>query len=92
MSRLLYRPVGALFGALGGVAAGVVFERIWKVVAHGQDPPSATEAGRPWGEVLVAVTLQGAVYALVRAVVDRGGAAVFQKATGVWPGETPEAA
>lgn len=84
---LLYKPLGMLFGALGGVAAGALFKQVWKVVAGEPEPPKATQAGRSWGEVLAAATIQGAVFALVKAAVDRGGATAFQKATGTWPGE-----
>jgi hypothetical protein len=31
--------------------------------------------------------LQGAIYALVKAVIDRGTAEGTRKLTGVWPGE-----
>ena len=91
MARLLYKPLGLAFGALGGVLAGALFKQIWKMFAHESDAPTATQADRSWREVLVAATAQGAVFALVKAAVDRGGAKAFEKATGVWPGEKPEA-
>ena len=87
-ARLAYRPLGLVFGALGGVAAGALFKQIWRLVAGGSEAPQATQRDRTWKEVLAAATAQGAVYALVRAAVDRGGATGFEKATGVWPGET----
>jgi hypothetical protein len=31
--------------------------------------------------------LQGAIFTLVKTVIDRGGAKGFQKVTGVWPGD-----
>jgi hypothetical protein len=34
-----------------------------------------------------AAALQGAIFAFVKAAVDRGGAEGFRKMTGVWPGE-----
>jgi hypothetical protein len=40
--------------------------------------------------VLVAAALQGAIFALVRAVVDRAAAQGTAKITGVWPGEEDE--
>lgn len=86
-ARLVYRPLGLVFGALGGVAAGALFKQIWKLIAGEDDAPKATQRGRSWKEVLTAATAQGAVYALVKAAVDRGGATGFEKATGVWPGE-----
>jgi len=37
--------------------------------------------------VLVAAALQGAIFAMIRAVADRGTAEGTRKLTGVWPGE-----
>jgi hypothetical protein len=41
--------------------------------------------------VLLAATLQGATFALVKAAVDRAGAEGTHKLTGFWPGENEEA-
>lgn len=87
MTRLLYRPLGMLFGVAGGIAAGLAFKQLWKVAFHEPQAPQATEAGRSWREVLIAATVQGAVYGLIKAAVDRGGATAFQKMSGVWPGK-----
>ena len=85
--KFLYKPLGIAFGVLGGILAGTVFKQIWKLVADEEDAPKATERERGWGEVLPAAALQGAVFALVKAAVDRGGAEGFRKLTGVWPGD-----
>lgn len=87
MIRTFYKPLGLLFSVLGGVLAGAVFKRVWRLIAHEEDPPQATERHRGWREVLVAATIQGAVFGLVKAAVDRGGAAGVARATGTWPGE-----
>ena len=50
MANVLYKPVGIVFGVLGGIIAG-------------------------------------AILALVKVAVDRGGAEGFRKLTGVWPGD-----
>ena len=85
--KFLYKPLGIAFGVLGGILAGTVFKQIWKLVADEEDAPKATERERGWGEVLPAAALQGAIFALVKAAVDRGGAQGFEKLTGVWPGD-----
>jgi hypothetical protein len=85
--KLLYKPLGIAFGVLGGILAGTVFKQIWKRVADEEDAPKATERERGWGEVLPAAALQGAIFALVKAAVDRGGAQGFEKLTGAWPGD-----
>ncbi|MFD8695426.1 DUF4235 domain-containing protein [Kitasatospora purpeofusca] len=85
MGKILYKPLGLLFGALGGVVAGAVFRRLWAVLGHEHEAPRATDEGRTWREVLLAAALQGAVFALVKAAIDRGGAAGTRRLTGTWP-------
>ncbi|KAA6213908.1 DUF4235 domain-containing protein [Streptomyces albofaciens JCM 4342] len=86
MIKLLYKPLGMIFGALGGVLAGFLFKRLWKLVGREEDAPKATDEERSWREVLPAAALQGATLAVVKAAVDRSGAAAVRKATGTWPG------
>jgi hypothetical protein len=38
-------------------------------------------------EILVAAAIQGAIFATVKAVINRGGARAFQRLTGEWPGD-----
>jgi hypothetical protein len=85
MLKLIYKPWGVLAGVLGGALAGAVFKRVWKLVSGDDDTPNATDKDRSWTETILAATLEGAVYGAVKAAVDRGGAAGFEKATGTWP-------
>jgi Protein of unknown function (DUF4235) len=87
MIKLVYRPVSTLLSVLGGMLAGVIFKQIWKLAAREDDAPKATDARRGWLEILPAAALQGAVYAVVKATIDRGAAESTHKLTGVWPGE-----
>jgi predicted metal-dependent enzyme (double-stranded beta helix superfamily) len=92
MIKLVYKPVGLLVGLLGGILAGTIFKKVWKLAAGEDEAPQATDAHRGWGEVLLAATLQGAIFALVKAVVDRGAATGVRKVTGVWPADQSEPA
>ena len=83
--RIAYKPVGWLLGAGAGAAAGLVFKQAWKLAGH-DDAPNATDEDRGWGEILLAAALQGAIFALVKAAVDRAGASGVRKLTGTWPG------
>ena len=38
-------------------------------------------------EILVASAIQGAIFATTKAVINRGGARLFQRLTGEWPGD-----
>ena len=87
--KVLYRPVGWLCSVVAGVVAGVLYKRVWRRIAHGdhERAPSALQSDYRLGEILVAATLQGAIAGGVKALVDRGGARVFQRWTGEWPGD-----
>jgi hypothetical protein len=85
MKKALYQPLALLASVFGGLLAGAIFKRVWKVVAGEDDPPSARDPDRRWFEVLPAAALQGAVFGLVKAAVDRAGAKGYERATGTWP-------
>ena len=87
MIKVLYKPVGILASVLGGLLAGAIFKQVWKAAFGEDDAPKATEAGRSWREILTAAALQGAIFGVVKAAVDRGAAAGTRTVTGVWPGE-----
>ncbi|AZM93841.1 DUF4235 domain-containing protein [Streptomyces sp. W1SF4] len=85
-SKIAYKPVGLALGAVSGMAASLAFRQAWKVIGHEDDAPDATDEHRTWQEVLLAAALQGAIFAVVRAAVDRAGAATTRRLTGTWPG------
>jgi MFS family permease len=87
VDRLAYRPIGIVLGALGGMIAGGLFQRLWTAISGEEDAPEPTRRSATWRYVLLAGALQGAVFGLVKAAVDRGGAKAFQRLTGSWPGE-----
>ena len=92
MTKLLYRAAGMLASILGGIVAGAIFKKVWKVTAGEDEAPTATDAQRGWREILLAATLQGAIFGAVKAAIDRGTAEGTRKLTGVWPGENAAAA
>jgi hypothetical protein len=85
--KLLYKPMGMLISVLGGMLAGAIFKKAWKMIAREDDAPKATDAQRGWPEILLAAALQGAIFAVVKAAVDRSAAEGTRKLTGVWPGD-----
>ena len=85
-SKVAYKPVGLALGAISGMIATRLFKQAWKMLGQGQEAPDATDEDRAWGEVLLAAALQGAIFAAVRAAVDRAGASATRSLTGTWPG------
>ncbi|MFD9482906.1 DUF4235 domain-containing protein [Streptomyces sp. NPDC059991] len=85
-SKILYKPVGLALGAVSGLVASALFKQAWTTLRHDEDAPDATDEERTWSEVVLAAALQGAIFAVVKAVVDRGGATATRRLTGTWPG------
>lgn len=86
-AKLAYRPIGLLGGILAGMISGTIFKQIWKRVADAEDAPDALQSEYDMREVLIAAALQGAIFAVTKAAVDRLGAQGFTKVTGSWPGD-----
>ena len=86
-AALVYKPLSITAGVTGGVLAGIVFKQVWKRISNEEEAPEATDAAYGWAEILAAAALQGAIFAVVKALVDRSGAEGFRRLTGVWPGE-----
>jgi Protein of unknown function (DUF4235) len=86
-AKVVYRPIGLVSGVVGGVIAGVIFKQIWKRIGRQDDPPGALQREYGWRDVLIAAALQGAIFAVVKAVIDRSGAKGFQRLSGEWPGD-----
>jgi hypothetical protein len=87
-AKILYRPVGLVSSILGGLVASAIFKQVWKRASPGDkpDPPTALQTEYPFKEILLAAAVQGVIYSLVKTVIDRQGARVFEKWTGEWPG------
>ena len=87
MTKFLYKTVSIVVSVLGGMLAGAIFKQVWKLAADEDEAPKATDVRRGWREVLLAATIQGAIFGLVKAALDRGTAEGTRKLTGVWPGD-----
>jgi Protein of unknown function (DUF4235) len=85
LEKVAYRPIGLLLGVGAGVVASLIFRQVWKLASGDDDAPDATDEDRGWGEIIVAAALQGAIFSVVKALVDRGGATGVRKITGTWP-------
>jgi len=78
-------------GLIAGVIARKAFGMLWGVVDD-QEPPKPEHRDVRLAKLAVAVTIEGAVYALTRALVDHGARHAFERVAGSWPGEEhPEA-
>lgn len=87
-AKILYRPVGLVSGIAAGAVAGAIVDQIWKRVSpeNASGTPNALSTEYRMREILLASVISGAVYSVVRTLVNRGGAKAFARMTGDWPG------
>ena len=86
LEKIAFKPINLALGIGAGALAGLVFKQVWKLASGDDDAPDASDEDRGWGEIVAAAALQGAIFAVVRAVVHRSGAVGVRKFTGRWPG------
>lgn len=84
--KLLYKPMGIVFGILGGFLAKKLFEAVWRLI-DSEEPPEPTVRDASWPKVVAAAALEGATFSATRAAADRAGARTFEHLTGAWPGD-----
>jgi hypothetical protein len=86
--KMLYRPFALVIGTAGGLVAARVFREVWMRTTphHRRHAPTALESQYKARQVLVGAAVQGAVFGVVKAGIDRAGARAFQRWTGEWPG------
>ena len=86
MVKLLYKPVGILLGVFAAALGRNLSKQLWYGATGERALPRPTDRYRSWNQVIVAAMLRGAVFAVARAVVKRGGATGYERLTGWWPG------
>lgn len=87
--KRLFIPFGILAGLAGGFAAQKGFERLWALIDE-EEPPDAEDREVSYPKLVAALLLQGAIFRLVKGLVDRGARLGFASATGAWPGDEGE--
>jgi len=87
MNKMLYKALGLLAGMLGGMVASAIVGKVWKLTPGHDEAPEAIDTRRSWGEILTAAALQGAIFAVIRAAVERATVASAEKLAGEQPGE-----
>jgi Protein of unknown function (DUF4235) len=86
--KLIFAPIGILAGLAAGFAAQKSFERIWAAFDD-EDAPEAKDREVSYPKLIAALLLEGAIFRLVKGLVDHGARSGFASLTGSWPGEEP---
>lgn len=86
--KFIYKPFAIVVGLIAGMLSKKVFEKVWGAIAE-DDPRDPDDRDASWVEVLASAAVGGAILKVVQALVRRGGAKGFERATGFWPGDEP---
>ena len=86
MSKLLFLPFSLISGLVAGKLAEKTFTGLWRLVDKQESPKPDHRLAR-WPKLVLALTVEGAIFRLVRGSVDRATRVLFTRLTGSWPGE-----
>jgi hypothetical protein len=90
MSKLLFLPISIGSGILAGLLSRKTFDLVWGAVDDKQ-PPQAEHRHVGIPKLVLALSIEGAVFRLVKGLVDHASRKGFASLTGIWPGdEGPE--
>ncbi|OBG80646.1 hypothetical protein A5733_21460 [Mycobacterium sp. NS-7484] len=83
---MLYMPLSMMTSVAGGLLASALFTQIWKRIDEpNRKPPDPKDLNRSTAKALSAAALQGLVFGLTRAAVDRAGAKGYRALAGESP-------
>lgn len=81
-SKALYLPLSIVTSVTGGLLAGAVFSQIWKRFSDEDPaPPDPKDLSSSTRAALLGAGLQGLIFGVVKAAVDRAGARGYEAVT-----------
>ena len=86
MGRIIFVPIGIVGGLIAGQISKKMFDFIWSRISD-EEAPEPEHRDVSWPQLLAALAVEGAIFRLVKGMVDRGARVSFASTTGVWPGE-----
>ncbi len=84
--KFIFAPISIVLGLIAGAIGGKIFERIWGLIDE-EEPPKPEHREFSWPKLVAALVIEGAIFRLVKGLVDHGSRTSFAKLTGAWPGE-----
>jgi len=84
--KFVFTPISGIAGLLAGMLGKKIFERLWGLVDD-EEPPRPEHRQFSWPKLIAALVFEGAIFRLVKGLVDHGARRTFAGATGSWPGE-----
>jgi hypothetical protein len=86
MVKVLFIPVSVGSGLVAGFVAKKVFDQVWGLIDE-EEPPDSKHRDIPWGKLLMAAAIQGAIFRAMKEATDHYSRRAFERTVGTWPGE-----
>ena len=86
MSKFMFLPVSIGSGLLAGLIGKKLFGVVWGAIDD-HAPPSAGHREVSLPKLLLALLIEGALFSLIKGLVDHGSRQAFARVTGAWPGD-----
>jgi hypothetical protein len=84
--KVIFTPISIIAGLLAGQVSKKIFDFLWGAVKD-EEAPRPKHREIPYGQLVVALLIEGAIARVVRGFVDHGTRQGWAKLTGSWPGE-----
>ena len=82
----VFTPLGIGLGLAAGQVSKKTFDFIWSLFDD-EEAPRPKHREVPLAKMLIALLIEGAIFRLVRGLVDHGSRHGWRRVTGSWPGE-----
>ncbi|HYY51425.1 MAG TPA: DUF4235 domain-containing protein [Myxococcales bacterium] len=84
--KFLFLPISLLSGLFAGQMSKKLFDFIWARIDD-EDAPRPKHRKIELPKLALALVIEGALFRLIKGLVDHSSRRGFWKATGSWPGE-----
>jgi uncharacterized protein DUF4235 len=84
--KLLFLPFSIILGLIAGKLAEKIFEGVWGLFDD-EEAPEAEHKEIAIAKLVLALVIEGAIFRVVRGLVDHSARRGFYNLTGSWPGE-----
>ena len=84
--RIAFMPIGIAAGLVAGQISKKLFDVVWSRFDQ-EEAPHPKHRQIDLRKLLAALVVEGAVFRLVRGLIDHGTRRGFARLTGTWPGE-----
>ena len=84
--KFAFVPVSVVSGLVAGQLSKKIFDLVWGRIDD-QEAPHPKHREIDIRKLVIALWIEGALFRVIKGLVDHGSRHGFEKATGSWPGE-----